>query len=373
MKSIAPYQVFFPLGVLNALLAVGVWFIKDLGWFSTPTLLIHAKLVAGGFLWSFIVGFLMTALPRMSGTQSANIFEYIISIGLFIVLTLSAWQIDGRFFYATQIALIIFVIFYAGRRLIKTIKPLPIFVSHILIAMVLALIGCIYHFNGNSYMGLHLYHLGATLLLVLGIGTRFFAFLSGLSSDFENSNKPFSRIMFHMNGVFTGLFLYIAGSGLRWAYLGLTLTSLLYLFKIWRVQRTSDRPSALKYAMQAVAAMIPLSFFLTWWMPALFISWFHLLFIGCFALITFSVASRVTLAHGSYSLDFEIKSRGLWYLLTFLVLGSASRVLYGLTSGLWQKSYLHLAATFWFAALFIWGKEFLPRIFKKGPQEKASC
>ena len=57
--SWAPYQIFFPIGVLASLLAVGVWFVQGLNWFSSPVLLIHSKLIMGGFLWSFIVGFLM--------------------------------------------------------------------------------------------------------------------------------------------------------------------------------------------------------------------------------------------------------------------------------------------------------------------------
>lgn len=373
MKNLAPYQLFFPLGILNAILAVGVWFVQNLGWFESPALLIHSKLIVGGFLWSFIVGFLMTAVPRMTGTASANKFEYAAASALLIGQTVFSWELDARFFYANQVLLILFLIFYGGKRVLKLTKPIPVFFSHVAMAMVLALLGSYYHFIGNSFMGIHLYHVGTTLLLVLGIGTRFFSFLSGLPSAFENVTSLWPRLMFHGSGVSMGILLYLAGRGMTASYLGLTIFSLVYLFKIWQIQRPSARPSALKYGVRIVAAMIPTSFFLIWLQPLMFVTWFHLLFIGCFGLITFAVATRVTLAHGSYSIDLEMKSPALWCLVTFLVLGIVSRVFYGFSEGLWKTSYLHLAATFWILAVGSWCWTFLPRIFKPGPQAKPSC
>lgn len=373
MKNLAPYQLFFPLGILNAILAVGVWFIQNLGWFESPAMLIHSKLIVGGFLWSFIVGFLMTAVPRMTGAGSANRFEYFLASALLIGQTVFSWQLDARLFYANQMLLVLFLIFYGGRRVLKTTKPVPVFFSHVGIAMALALLGSYYHFVGNSLMGIHLYHVGTTLLLVLGIGTRFFSFLSGLPSAFENVTSWWPRLMFHSCGIFMGVLLFCAGRGVSGAYLGLTILSMIYLFTIWKIQRPSNRPSALKYGVRIVAAMIPTSFFLIWLQPLMFVTWFHLLFIGCFGMITFAVATRVTLAHGSYSIDLEMKSPALWCLVTFLTLGIVSRVLYGFSDGLWKTSYLHLAATFWILAVGSWCWTFLPRIFKPGPQAKPSC
>jgi uncharacterized protein involved in response to NO len=373
MKRLAPYQLFFPLGVLNALLAVGVWFVQNLGWFESPAILIHSKLIVGGFLWSFIVGFLMTAVPRMTGTSGCNKPEYFFASVLLLGQTVFSWQVDPRFFYTNQALLVLFLLFYGGRRLLKMTKPVPVFFSHVGLAMILALLGSYYHSIGNSFMGIHLYHVGTILLLVLGIGTRFFSFLSGLPSAFENLSTVWPRVMFHGSGVLVGVFLFLAGQGVAISYLGLAILSLIYLFKIWKIQRPSQRPSALKYGVRIVAIMIPLSFFLTWLQPLMYITWFHLLFIGCFGLITFSVATRVTLAHGSYPTDLEMKSPALWCLVVFLVLALIFRILYGFSEGLWKMSCLHTAATFWFLALGSWCWAFLPRIFRPGPQAKPSC
>ncbi|HMN69800.1 MAG TPA: NnrS family protein [Bdellovibrionales bacterium] len=374
MRHLAPYQIFFPLGLLNALLAVGVWFVQDLNWFDAPAIFIHPKLITGGFLWSFIVGFLMTAVPRMTGTASANLAEYLGASALMLGLTISSWNPDPRFFYSIQMAVVLFLLIYGGRRILRMKKPLPVFFSHVAMAMVLALLGSYFHLRGNSFMGIHLYNLGTVLLLVLGIGTRFFSFLSGLPSEFENSTPPVWRRLFHVGGLLMGALLFAAGTGGNsWAYLLLTLVSLFYLFKIWNVQRPSQRPSPLKYAVRLVATMIPLGFFLTWWQPLMFITWFHLLFIGCFGLITFSVAARVTLAHGAYPTELEMNSKALWSLLIFLTLAILSRTLYGFSGDAWKSGFLYLAATFWILAVLSWCWKFLPRIFIPGPQAKPSC
>jgi uncharacterized protein involved in response to NO len=371
--SLAPYQVFFPLGIMSALLAVGVWLVQDLHWFSTPAVFIHSRLIAGGFIWSFISGFLMTAIPRMTGAVSARPFEYAAAGTLLGAQIISAWFMDGRWFYGINMGLVAFLLLFGGWRLIKAAKRPPVFFSHVGLAMVLALIGGAYHFRGDSMMGIHLYHVGGILLLVLGIGTRFFSFLSGLPSEFENAAGPARRWGFHTLGVLVALLLFACGKGFLAAYLGLSLAALVYIFLIWNVWRPSSRPSALKYGVRVVALMIPLAFFMCWLQPGFFITWLHLLFIGAFSLITFSVATRVTLAHGSYPIDLETKSGALWFFVGFLLLALAARILYGLSDGVVAKSFLHLAGTCWIVAIVGWCRAFLPRVWKSGQEAAPAC
>lgn len=373
MKHVAPYRLFFPVGVLSAVLAVGVWLVQDLGWFESPALFIHSKLIVGGFLWSFIIGFLMTAVPRMTGTPGANRFEDALAGLLLAGQVIFAFRIDGRFFYANQMLLILFVAVFAGRRIVKRTKPLPVFFPHVGVAMVLAFLGSFAHFRGDLFLGFHLYHLGSVLVLILGLGTRFFSFLSGLPSIFETGGSPAMRWMFHGLAVLTGVLVGLAGAGSAPAYLAIAIVALIYLFGVWKVQRPSSRPSALKWGVRIVAASVPASFLMTWLQPAAYLAWFHLLFIGCFALITFSVATRVTLAHGSYSMELEMKARALWWFIAFLILATVARLAYGLSAGPMKPHWLHLAATFWILAVAAWGWEFVPKMFKTGPQAKPSC
>lgn len=372
MKPLAPYQIFFPIGVLSSLLAVGVWLVQHLGWFSTPALFIHSKLIVGGFVWSFIVGFLMTAVPKMTGTAAARKAEVGVALLLMILMIVFSWFLDARYFYGTHIALILFLLVFGGRRVLKATKPAPVFFSHVGYAVILALLGAGYHYSGNSYMGIHLYHVGTILLLVLGIGTRFFSFLSGLPSIFETSHQKSTRRIFDLMGLGTGILLFLAGMDYTTAYLGLGIMTLGYLFFIWKVQRPSARPSALKWGVRIVALTIPLSFILSWIQPGLYLTWFHILFIGCFTMICYAVATRVTLAHGSYSLDIETKSRALWAFMILLVLSLVARGFYGAVEGAIKMPLLHAAVCLWVLAISCWVYSFFIRIFKSG-KAAASC
>jgi uncharacterized protein involved in response to NO len=370
---LAPYQVFFPLGILYALVAVGVWILPASGGLAVPAILLHPRLIAGGFLWCFISGFLMTAVPRMTGTESARIWEYVAALALLLSQGLGFWSIDGRNSYIADMLLIAFLVAYAGRRLRRSRRKVPVFFSHVGLGMALGIAGAYAYLRGNSLLGIHLYHVGAVLLLVLGIGTRFFSFLSGLPSAFEDGSPARARGLFHGLGILAALLLWLAGTGLRSAYLGLFFVTLIYLFFVWKVQRRSARPSALKYGVRGVALMIPLSFLGAWFDPANFIAWFHLLFIGCFSLLTFSVATRVTLAHGSYPVDLETKSRGLWVFLTFLALALVARFSYAFLNGEYRELALRLAVVFWICAVISWCYSFLSKIWKPGPEAKAAC
>src|SRR5690606_29979312 len=121
---------------------------------------------------------------------------------------------------------------------------------------------------------------------------------------------------------------------------------------------------ALKVAVRVVALSIPTSFFFCWLYPMHLVTYLHILFIGCFTLITLGVATRVTLAHGSYSTDRETTSKALWILVACIVLALISRAFYGHTTGNWKKSFLHLAGTFWFIGLSAWCYSFFLKIFK---------
>lgn len=364
MKNLAAYKIFFTLGLLNAVLGVGVWLFQDLHLFSTPALLIHSKLIAGGFLWSFVVGYLLTSLPQVTGAKKASLFEIAITFVIIVSMMLAAWRIDPRPFYAGVMALITFLLVFSSRRILSATKPRPFFLSHLGLAMALALIGAWYHFRGQSFMGIHLYQVGSILILVLGIGESFFSYISEVSSVFENETNIRPRWIFHFGGLMTTMLLFLAGLGESTAYLGLSLMSVFYLFMIWKVQRSTARSISLKYGARIAAASIPISFLLIYLQPALYVMYFHVLFIGCFAVIAFFVTARVASQEGFSSVNETLSSKVLWWVLGFLILSLISRLPYSFSTGLWRKSYLHFAGTFWFLAIGACGWSFLLQVFK---------
>ena len=371
MKQIAPYRFFFPLGVLSSIIGVGFWLFQDTGILSPVT--VHSRMMMGGFLWSFITGFLMTALPKMSKTKAANQFEVAGALLLVLIQIILSWQTDHLLYFAASASLIVFIIIFAVRRLLKMNNKLPVFFSHIGLGLAAALMGCYFYVSGQTSLGLLFYFVAPVLLLVLGIGTRFFSFLSGLPAEFEVSGHRVLRLLFHLSAVGILIFLYLAGIGINPAYLALALLSTFYIFMIWKIQRPASRLSTLKYAVRTVAVVIPLSFFLIWIQPVFIITWLHLLFVGCFALLTYSVATRVTLAHGSYSLDLETRSKPLLLFFICLCLALIFRIIYGLNFSAAKPTLLIIAVVLWLSAVLIWSYSFLPKMLFEGPESKASC
>ena len=108
-----PYRLFFPLGTLLLLCGILLW--VPLIWTgeSYPVEL-HRYLMLNGFTGCFIGGFLMTAVPKFSQTESARVLE----VATFATITMMgvavAHLVDSRFIYlisSMQPAFLLFFLF----------------------------------------------------------------------------------------------------------------------------------------------------------------------------------------------------------------------------------------------------------------------
>ena len=66
-----PYRLLFPLGALFGCLGVGHWLLYALQW-SSASNLFHASIQMTAYMYCFIAGFLMTALPRFASAPPAS-------------------------------------------------------------------------------------------------------------------------------------------------------------------------------------------------------------------------------------------------------------------------------------------------------------
>ena len=86
-KSVEPYRLLFPLGVMFGALGVYVWIAFAFFPGSEFPVQLHSKLMLGTFLFSFAAGFLMTAIPKMTASFPAQTFELTIA---FVLVLLNA-------------------------------------------------------------------------------------------------------------------------------------------------------------------------------------------------------------------------------------------------------------------------------------------
>jgi uncharacterized protein involved in response to NO len=85
LREIDPYKILFPLGFLHAVIGTSYWIAFALGLSAYPGSQ-HAHEMLTGFLLSFASGFLLTAVPRFTGSARCTIRELVIAT-LLSVLT----------------------------------------------------------------------------------------------------------------------------------------------------------------------------------------------------------------------------------------------------------------------------------------------
>ncbi len=75
MLSKDPYRLLFPIALLNFILGVGVWLPHFFGDASSFPLIEHMQLLMRGTMYCFIIGFLLTMLPRVWGASFISLKE----------------------------------------------------------------------------------------------------------------------------------------------------------------------------------------------------------------------------------------------------------------------------------------------------------
>src|SRR5215470_13904226 len=98
-KATDPYRIFFPLGILLGTAGVSIWPLYYYGITQGYSGRAHAFVQTCGFLYAFMVGFLLTAIPRFTGTEPpARPTQYVLAS----ILTLSALSFEFQYFVAAQ-------------------------------------------------------------------------------------------------------------------------------------------------------------------------------------------------------------------------------------------------------------------------------
>ncbi|HLG18444.1 MAG TPA: NnrS family protein [Bdellovibrionota bacterium] len=374
--AIDPYRVFFPLGVVAGLVGVGIWPLYAVGWISTIPSSIHVELQLQGFLFAFVLGFLMTALPRFSLTWHATWPELAWFSGLFLignVATAFGYFPIGRAAYLINM---ISLAIYAIRRFRKRKSdPPPEFVfvgAALLIGLFAATlrVAGLFGFmeSGAEVFGRRLMSEGMMLMLVLGIGGKlapmFFGFdaTSPLISKMGEGVRFTRKHLAYLGIALVLLFSFVAEYAVS-EKIGLWLraiaATLIFLGTMKLHRRTKTKGvlvGVLKFSSWAVC----LSLWGSAIHPRYRVEVLHVMFIGGFGMMILAIATRVILSHGNYPLDLERRSKSLFF-AAFLLFGA---LICRAIAPLFVDAYfplLGLAGTFWLFGLLLWGALFSTR------------
>lgn len=372
-----PYQFFFPLGLLYALWGVLVWGFFAFAGIPYPGLL-HSNLMVGGFLFSFATGFLMTAVPKFTGSEPAGKWELgaaltvVLGYGAVVALNTSELRVS-----LAGLAILGFLSYFCGRRwLRRTYSPPETFLL-VGVGLLIGLVGSALHLG--SEVGVLRPEIGAAgrsfvqrdvmFCFLTGIGGRLISALLGWAAPPVQISKPSDKVAkkkFPVVVVLAGLLLLglaleVAGAPIA-ARFARAVVATWIGFSNWKLHkrpRIKGRlPTWLWLASWSLVAGL--------WVEALFpwagVHGAHLTLISGLGLLTLMVASRVTLAHGNHDLSIEFRSRTILWVGILTFFAAISRA----TAPIMASGYVrHLAYSgFVFAAvILIWGVFFVPKIF----------
>lgn len=316
-KKFDPYSYLFPLGVLSAVLGLMLWWGFQLQWLSFFPRQAHANLMFFGFLWSFVSGFLMTAIPKMTQSRLATKFEISITVILVLtqwVLNLSA-QIEAA--YLIFVLQLCFLIYFVVRRfLIRKQVPFEGFIF-LPFAFVVAFAGPLFLWL-DPVSGVQKFYLlsgqAFVLNLICGLGGRLVPVLSRVPSalmpDLAGVHSKYFELGLFALTLNISFMLETMGAS-QSAYLLRGTWLVIYAIRHFKVLKRPTSRSFVGWGLRLATMLMVMGYLVLAMGITNILAGLHLVFIGGFSLLTLMVATRVTLAHGRGNLEPELNSKAI--------------------------------------------------------------
>lgn len=357
------YRILFLAGSVFAILGISLWLPYTYGLSSFYPRFAHAQIMYFAALWAFVAGFMMTAIPKMTGTNPASKFDlafifFLLVMQFFVSIEFST--IESLIVYIVQTAFLIQ--FLVRRFLIFKKVPFSGFVFMPFAFLQIAVGSWIYFKEG--YLPYLLLGEAFIMNLMMGLGSRLIPVLSRMPNAISPDIQ--SKLVGVKKGFLLALLLNISywvevsgnsfyGEVLRLAVISFIMVDQLQLFK--KPVRWGVMGIGLKAGMIFILLSIPLS----WALEVTPVSSKHLLYIGGFLLITIMVGTRVMLAHGGESLEYEIQSKKLMLIALFAGVAALLRLV---ASADIQSVFMQLSIFIAVFSLSAWLQVFVKILFK---------
>lgn len=367
-----PFRLFFPMGMLSGFVGVAHWGWYYSGIIDTYSCNYHGLMQMQGFETAFVVGFMMTAIPRFLDTPFAATWEVGLAAALLIatalLLRFERWE-------ATEVSFILLMthlsVFWLRRHLARRDDP-PALFSLIPVGLVLGLTGgllILYPPTGFVKLGHRMVEQGMLLCFLMAFGSYLGRRLveGATTEELEGTAEGSGVIPAIILGVLL-LLSFLIESGFHEASGRLlrAATLTIFSFRVFPILRFPGVRGFTAWALWLGFWLVLLGQWLAGLFPDYEIVALHLTFIGGFSLITMIVSTRVIAAHCGPESIWNTKARALKALGLFVFAALISRA----SSDFMEWYYfgmLHVASGFWMAAALIWGFAYVPRMLRPTP------
>lgn len=372
--------MFFPEGVFAGILGVCLWplyFGKLTEFYPGQA---HARIMAYGLFGGFIFGFLGTAMPRLLSAPPLGTRNVLVLLALHLAMVIS---FAAQKIFVGDILFIIlllwFVTLMALRARHRKDTPPPGFVL-VGLAFLCVLAGAIIAVfqpwmeeAGAYWIPLQgrLSYQGFVLLPILGIGPFILPRFFGLPNphDFPETLMPSARwkckaALALGSGLLIIASFFVESEGWPRTAHGIRFgTTLLYLLIEFPFRLAPKLNNALGASLRIAFAALVSGFILIALFPAFRVGLLHLTLIGGFAVITFTVATRVIFGHSGNVEKLRAKNRWLLFALGLMLFGMATRI----SGDFWPKimsSHYSYGALLWTVGVLVWSFYTLPKVLQ---------
>jgi uncharacterized protein involved in response to NO len=383
-----PYRLFFPLGISLGLAGVSIWPLYYFGVTAGFSGRAHALVQTNGFLYAFIAGFLLTAVPRFTGTETpSRVAQYFLAATLVVSAAASEFQAFAVGTAAFVVAHLTLLSLVARRFTRRQQNPPPTFVL-VGLGLLGGLLGAL--INGAvawelipafwDMLGKRLLTEGMVLLLVLGVGGFLGPRLLGFAElprfavplvPAARPSRPASPIgrvelLWAVAGAAI-LFSLVAeyGFDVEWMAVVRAIVVSAVIFGTIQPWRLPMVRTTLSWCVWVAHWLIMTAVWLVAWAPRYRVDFLHVLFIGGFSLLILAVGTRVTLSHGGHDL---VQERRSWPLRIGLTMGLTAMLArigapFAVTT---YFAHLAYAALVWMGGMLCWGIYIVSRLRHRG-------
>lgn len=368
-----PFRLFFPWGTLWALVAVVFWPIRvfNLGFFDTSTKF-HSYLQIYGFMFSFVIGFLTTAVPRLTRTDYLRPLELVVLFFLQLMSLIFLFQGNYTNAHIAFISTIFALLGVLLPRFLKRKRNPPATFVFIPFAFLSAILGAFLLASARAVdLGNVLLMQGFVIFLLMGVGGFLIRSILGwggfapadTAEKIQVPDFSASQIIWHgliAAGILASfpveVFLnYKLGYLIRAVSVSVEL---IWQFKIYKINK-SGKLSANTLQLSLVLLVCGL-----WGMffaqREFGLAFLHLCFAGGFAFSTFSVATRVIFSHCGCSELLTGFYRPFTVALWFMFFGLIVRFFAEFSTAAYF-THLAYAGGLWSLGVLIWAFSILPK------------
>ncbi|MDQ8184610.1 NnrS family protein [Pelagicoccus sp. SDUM812002] len=364
-----PFRIFFPLGMTLGIVGVALWPLFELGIVTSYPLDTHIRLMCYGFLGCFVIGFLLTAGPRLLSCPGPTRLLIHLQLGLSLAASLLSFLnpslADSAFLL--QLATLFAAASYGFAK--RNDLPPPGFLLG-LAGLISAAVGSAFLLQlslGNG--GATSYALSRILLFqafpalpLVGIGAFFFPKLTGAENnpqDFPESVRPSLPWLKRAAWALATIVLFLISIPLELrgqsgiAYSLRAVACGLYIVFETPVFKPSKAPSSQRLHLVLCSLSLIASFLLVAFYPHLRTAALHIFFIVGLTGSILLVSTRVVFGHsGSVQLA-RSSVKPLLLGIALLIVGSISRLLMDTTPGS-RIIDLYTTAALWLTVALAW-------------------